>query len=71
VVPVIANIRPSGDKYLMEDFFYAGGLPALMGRIRDRLSLGEMTVSGRTLGENIKGAEVHDDDVIRPLSDPI
>ncbi len=71
VVPVIANIRPSGDKYLMEDFFYAGGLPALMWRVRDHLSLGEMTVSGRTLGQNIAGAEVFDDDVIRPLSNPI
>jgi dihydroxy-acid dehydratase len=64
-VPVIANIRPSGDKYLMEDFFYAGGLPALMNRIRDKLHLDTLTVSGRTLGENIAGAEVHNDDEIR------
>ncbi|WP_420997623.1 L-arabinonate dehydratase [Cupriavidus sp. 30B13] len=64
-VPVIANIRPSGDKYLMEDFFYAGGLPALMNRIRDKLQLGALTVTGRTLGENIAGAEVYNDDVIR------
>ena len=64
-VPVIANIRPSGDKYLMEDFFYAGGLPALMGRIRDKLHLDTLTVTGRTLGENIAGAEVYNDDVIR------
>ncbi|AZG16374.1 L-arabinonate dehydratase [Cupriavidus pauculus] len=64
-VPVIANIRPSGDKYLMEDFFYAGGLPALMTRIRDKLHLDAPTVTGRTLGENIAGAEVHNDDVIR------
>ena len=70
-VPVIANIRPSGDKYLMEDFYYAGGLPALMGRISDHLSLGELTVNGQTLGQNIAGAEVFDDDVIRPLSNPI
>ena len=39
-VPVIANVRPSGDTYLMEDFFYAGGLPALMARMRDHLDLG-------------------------------
>ena len=64
-VPVIANIRPSGDKYLMEDFFYAGGLPALMNRISDKLHLDALTVTGRTLGENIAGAEVHNDDVIR------
>jgi dihydroxy-acid dehydratase len=64
-VPVIANIRPSGDTYLMEDFFYAGGLPALMSRIRDKLQLDAPTVTGRTLGENIVGAQVYNDDVIR------
>ncbi|AOZ06671.1 L-arabinonate dehydratase [Cupriavidus malaysiensis] len=66
-VPVIANIRPSGDTYLMEDFFYAGGLPALMSRLRGLLDLETLTVTGRTLGENIAGAEVCNDDVIRPL----
>jgi dihydroxy-acid dehydratase len=70
-VPVIANIRPSGEKYLMEDFFYAGGLPALLERIRAHLKTDAMTVNGKTIGENIAGAEVHDDDVIRPLSHPI
>jgi dihydroxy-acid dehydratase len=70
-VPVIANVRPSGDKYLMEDFYYAGGLPALMTRIKDHLHLDAMTVSGRTLGENIAGAEVYHDDVIRSLDNPI
>ncbi|WP_036166888.1 L-arabinonate dehydratase [Massilia sp. 9096] len=64
-VPVIANIRPSGEKYLMEDFFYAGGLPALMGRIRDKLHLDCLTANGKTLAENIEGAEVYNDDVIR------
>ncbi|CAG2137154.1 6-deoxy-6-sulfo-D-gluconate dehydratase [Cupriavidus yeoncheonensis] len=64
-VPVIANIRPSGDKYLMEDFYYAGGLPGLMSRIRDKLNLDTKTVTGRSLGENIEGAAVYDDDVIR------
>ena len=71
VVPVLANVRPSGDAYLMEDFFYAGGLPALMSQMRDHLHLGAMTVTGRTLGENIQKAEVYDDDVIRPLANPI
>jgi dihydroxy-acid dehydratase len=70
-VPVIANVRPSGDKYLMEDFYYAGGLPGLMSRLRSFLHLDAMTVSGRTLGENIEGAAVYDDDVIRPLDRPI
>jgi dihydroxy-acid dehydratase len=70
-VPVLANIRPSGDTYLMEDFFYAGGLPALLARIRGHLDLDALTVNGRTLGANIAGAEVHHDDVIRPLDKPI
>ncbi|MBT9489521.1 MAG: dihydroxy-acid dehydratase [Rubrivivax sp.] len=70
-VPVIANIRPSGDRYLMEDFFYAGGLPALLERIRVHLQPEALTVNGRTLGENIAGAEVYQDDVIRPLANPI
>ena len=70
-VPVIANIRPSGDRYLMEDFYYAGGLPALLERIRVHLQTDAHTVNGRTLGENIAGAEVYQDDVIRPLDNPI
>jgi dihydroxy-acid dehydratase len=70
-VPVIANIRPSGQKYLMEDFFYAGGLPAMLERIRVHLKTDALTVNGKTLGENIEGAQVYDDDVIRPLSNPI
>jgi dihydroxy-acid dehydratase len=71
VVPVIANIRPSGDTYLMEDFFYAGGLPALLERIRAHLKTHAMTVNGSTIGQNIEGAQVYNDDVIRPLSKPI
>ncbi|MBW8718716.1 MAG: dihydroxy-acid dehydratase [Variovorax paradoxus] len=70
-VPVVANIRPSGDTYLMEDFFYAGGLPAMLERIRGHLKTEARTVNGRTLGENIVGAEVFNDDVIRPLANPI
>ncbi|MEN3375862.1 MAG: hypothetical protein V7604_1217 [Hyphomicrobiales bacterium] len=69
-VPVIANVRPSG-KYLMEDFYYAGGLRALMAELSDLLDLSCMTVTGQTLGENIKGAKVHLPDVIHPVSDPI
>ena len=70
-VPVIANIRPSGDTYLMEDFFYAGGLPALMNRLDGHLKLDALTVTGATLGENIAGAAVYNDDVIRTLDNPI
>ncbi|HET7409294.1 MAG TPA: L-arabinonate dehydratase [Paracoccaceae bacterium] len=70
-VPVLANIRPSGDRYLMEDFYYAGGLRGLMSRLRDRLDLSAITVSGRSLGETLEGAEVYDDDVIRPLDNPV
>jgi dihydroxy-acid dehydratase len=63
--PLIANIRPAG-KYLMEDFFYAGGLRALQSEIADLLALRERTVNGRTVGENIAGAEVFNRDVILP-----
>jgi dihydroxy-acid dehydratase len=70
-IPVIANIRPSGDKYLMEDFFYAGGLPGLMTRLTDKLDLVALTVTGRTLGENIANAEVHNDDVIRTVDNAL
>ena len=70
-VPVLANIRPSGDAYLMEDFFYAGGLRALLERIRGHLRTEALTVNGRTIGENIAGSEVYQDDVIRPLDNPI
>jgi dihydroxy-acid dehydratase len=70
-VGVIANIRPSGDHYLMEDFFYAGGLPAMMNVMRDKLDLTALTVNGRTVAENIDGAEVFNADVIRPLDNPI
>ena len=69
-VPVIANLFPSGDR-LMEDFYYAGGLPALMNRLRDGLSLGELTVTGRTIGQEIEGHAVIDDEVIRPLNNPV
>jgi len=63
--PLIANVRPAG-KFLMEDFFYAGGLRALMAQIADLLALSERTVNGRTLAENLAGAEVFDHDVILP-----
>ena len=70
-VPVLANIRPSGSTYLMEDFFYAGGLPALMKEMGDLLDLTALTVNGQSLGDNIAGAVTYNDDVIRPLSNPV
>ncbi|MCW3473069.1 L-arabinonate dehydratase [Limobrevibacterium gyesilva] len=69
--PLLANIRPSGSTYLMEDFYYAGGLRALMERLGDLLDRSAMTVSGKTLGEGIAGAKVLNDDVIRPLDSPL
>jgi dihydroxy-acid dehydratase len=68
--PVIANLRPSG-KFLMEDFYYAGGLPALLGSIRDLLDLNAKTVSGRTLGENLEGAKIYNPEVILPRAKPV
>jgi dihydroxy-acid dehydratase len=68
--PVIANIRPSGE-YLMEDFFYAGGLPALMHEISDLLHLDCVTVNGKSLGSNLEAAASIQHDVIRPKSKPI
>ena len=70
-IPVIANIRPSGDTYLMEDFFYAGGLPAMLSRIKNKLHTDCLTVSGSTWGEALERAEVYNDDVIRDVSNPI
>jgi dihydroxy-acid dehydratase len=70
-VPVIANIRPNGDRYLMEDFYYAGGMTALMNVIRANLHLDAMTVTGRSIGANIEGAQVYNEEVIRPIGRPI
>jgi dihydroxy-acid dehydratase len=63
--PLVANVRPAG-QYLMEDFYYAGGLRALLASIGDLLALDERTANGKTLGDNIAGAEVFNPDVIRP-----
>jgi dihydroxy-acid dehydratase len=69
-VPVLANLRPSG-RYLMEDFFYAGGLSALLRVLGPRLDLSARSVSGHSLGENVESAVVHLPDVIRSFDDPI
>jgi dihydroxy-acid dehydratase len=68
--PVLANIRPSG-KYLMEDFYYAGGLRGLMSRLGDLLDGSARTVTGRTLGADLEGGAVFHDDVIRPRDNPL
>jgi dihydroxy-acid dehydratase len=68
--PVLANVRPAG-KYLMEDFYYAGGLPAMLAALGDLLDGTQQTVSGSTLGEDIAGAKTWNDDVIRPRSNPL
>ncbi|HYW57401.1 MAG TPA: L-arabinonate dehydratase [Polaromonas sp.] len=69
-VPVLANLFPSGDK-LMEDFYYAGGLPSLMRAIESKLSTGEMTVAGTTVADHLKLATLPDGDVIRTLDNPV
>jgi len=68
--PWLADIRPSG-KFLMEDFYYAGGLPALMGELRDLLHMDAVTVSGKTLGEDIERADVYNEEVIRRRANPL
>ena len=69
--PVLANVRPVGKTHLMEDFYYAGGLRALMHELRDRLDLHALTVTGHDLGHGLKGAKVLLPDVIRSLNDPV
>jgi dihydroxy-acid dehydratase len=68
--PMIANLRPSG-QFLMEDFYYAGGLLALLGQISSLLNLDCLTVSGKTLGENLAGARLSKPEVIQSLDSPV
>ena len=68
--PFILNLKPSGE-FLMEDFFYAGGLPALLSELRPLLHMDAMTVTGRTLGENVSGTINHNPDLIRSLDEPL
>ena len=64
-------MRPSGERYLMEDFYYAGGVPALMAEISDLLQLDALTVSGATVAENIAGAKLVDAEVIARRDEPL
>jgi dihydroxy-acid dehydratase len=68
-LPCLVNLQPSG-KYLMEDFYYAGGRPAVMKEISSLLDLKARTVNGRTLGENIADAPCWNRDVIRSVAEP-
>jgi dihydroxy-acid dehydratase len=69
-VPLLANIRPSG-KWLMEDFYYAGGLRALMAELGRLLDLTQRTVNGKTLGENLAGCKSYNTDVIASVDQPV
>ncbi len=69
-VPLLVDLMPSG-RFLMEDFHYAGGLPAVMARIKERLHTDPVTVAGLTLGDQIAEAECYNDEVIRPLENPV
>jgi dihydroxy-acid dehydratase len=69
--PVLANVRPSGKEFLMEDFYYAGGLRALHNELRDLLALDCPTVNGKMLGQNLEGAQIHHEEVIRRRANPI
>jgi dihydroxy-acid dehydratase len=66
----MANIRPCGD-YLMEDFYYAGGLTGLLSRLRDHLHVECLTVNGQTIGDNIADAVISNDHVIAPIDHPL
>ena len=69
-IPLLVNLQPSGE-YLMEDFFYAGGLPAVMRALGDLLHKKALTVNGRTVGENVAAAPCYDERVIRGMDNPL
>src|SRR5437016_3195535 len=68
--PYIANIKPSGE-FLMEDFYYAGGLPVVMKEILHLLHGDAMTVTGKSVRENVQNAECHRREVIRTAAEPL
>ena len=68
--PVLANIKPSGE-FLMEDFYYAGGIRGLMNQMKDHLDLEQINVTGSTLGDSIKDQPVYLEDVIKSTHDPL
>ncbi|MEE3624806.1 IlvD/Edd family dehydratase [Nitrospirillum sp. BR 11752] len=69
-IPLLVDLQPSG-QYLMEDFHYAGALPGLMTKIKDKLNLDAVTVGGMTIGDIVAEGEVYNDEVIRPRTNPV
>jgi dihydroxy-acid dehydratase len=69
-MPLLLNLMPSG-KYLMEDFYYAGGLPVIIDQLKDIIHSDALTVNGKTIGENCKGAVCYNRDVIAPIDKPL
>jgi L-arabonate dehydrase len=69
-MPLLVNLMPSG-KYLMEDFYYAGGLPVIIDQLKEIINSDALTVNGKTIGENCKGAVCYNRDVIAPLDKPL
>ncbi|TWB24603.1 dihydroxy-acid dehydratase [Nitrospirillum amazonense] len=69
-IPLLVDLQPSG-QYLMEDFHYAGALPGLMTKIKDKLNLDAVTVGGMTIGDIVAEGEVYNDQVIRPMANPV
>ena len=69
-IPLLANMRPAG-KYLMEEFYLAGGLQALLNGMRELLHTDVPTITGKTLGEDIAEAIIHNEDVIRTPKNPL
>jgi dihydroxy-acid dehydratase len=69
-LPLLVNLMPAG-KYLMEDFYYAGGLPVIIQELKDELFMDALTVTGKSLGENIEGTVCYDRDVIAPMEKPL
>jgi len=69
-MPLLLNLMPSG-KYLMEDFYYAGGLPVIIDQLKDIIHSDALTINGKTIGENCKGAICYNRDVIASLDKPL
>jgi L-arabonate dehydrase len=69
-IPLLLNLKPSG-KYLMEDFYYAGGLPVVINELRKYLHADEITVNGKSIGENNAKPVCYNTDVIAPLDQPL
>jgi L-arabonate dehydrase len=69
-MPLLLNLMPSG-KYLMEDFYYAGGLPVIIDQLKDIIHSDALTINGKAIGENCKGAVCYNRDVISTLDKPL